>query len=258
MIIIGHRGASGYAPEHTFAAWDLALDMGVDYIEQDLQMTADGILIVLHDETLDRTTSGTCQGPVNRKSFADLQRCDAGTWFNRTFPERARDHFIGQRIPSLDQVLTRYAGRARFYVETKKPASAPGMEEALLDLLASHRLRPTSRNDSRVIIQSFSAASLIRISAADPDIPLVQLLSRRETSWTIRRRLGTIREYACGIGPQFRSVDDRLIAAVHELGMVIHPYTVNDEPVMHRLARAGVDGMFTDFPDILARVCGRP
>ena len=256
MIVIGHRGASGHAPEHTFAAWDIAIDMGVDYIEQDLQMTADGVLVVLHDETLDRTSGGLCRGPVSRRTFREIANCDVGAWFNTAFPERARDNFAGQRIPSLDDVLARYAGRARFYIETKKPAAAPGMEEALLDLLHRHDLRPTSTPDHPVIIQSFSAASLMKIRAADPDIPLVQLFSRRETSWTIRLQLDAVARYAYGIGPQFRTVDARLVAAAHARDIVVHPYTVNDEPVMRRLIRVGVDGMFTDFPDVLIRASG--
>jgi len=258
MIVIGHRGASGHAPEHTFAAWDIALDMGADYLEQDLQMTADGVLVVLHDETLDRTSGGLCRGPVSRRTFDEISHCDVGTWFNAAFPERARDAFAGLRIPSLDAVLTRYAGRTRFYIETKNPQSAPGMEQALLDLLARHDLAPAQPGDDRVIIQSFSATSLRRIRTADANIPLVQLFSRRETSWTIRRRLDTVASYAHGIGPQFRNVDSRLVAAARTRGIVIHTYTVNDEPVMRRLIQAGVDGMFTDYPDLLVRVCRPP
>jgi glycerophosphoryl diester phosphodiesterase len=87
VIIIGHRGASGYAPEHTFASWDLALTMSVDYIEQDLQMTSDGVLVVMHDPTLDRTTSGS--GEVIRHTLAEVQALDAGSWFDRAHTARA-------------------------------------------------------------------------------------------------------------------------------------------------------------------------
>jgi glycerophosphoryl diester phosphodiesterase len=254
VIIIGHRGAAGHAPEHTFASYDLALGMGVDYLEQDLRMTQDGVLVVLHDETLDRTTGGTCRGPVNRRTLAAISDCDAGSWFNVAFPDRARTEFAGQRIPTLDAVLARYSGRARFYIETKKPESATGMEEALLALLDQHGLRAAAPDDSRVIIQSFSATSLREIRDVDPRLPLVQLFSRRETGWTIRRKLDAVAKYANGIGPQFGCLDPRLIMAAHDCGLVVHPYTVNDEPVMRRLMHMGVDGMFTDYPDRLARM----
>src|SRR6185436_18987798 len=83
VLDIAHRGASGHAPEHTFAAYDRAVKMDADYIEQDLQMTADGVLVVLHDETLDRTTD--CTGPVKSKTLAEIKQCDAGSWFSAKF-----------------------------------------------------------------------------------------------------------------------------------------------------------------------------
>ena len=121
---IGHRGASGHAPEHTFPAYDLALADGADYIEQDLQLTKDGVLIVLHDATLDRTARGpqeNCTGPVIGKTLAQIRTCDAGTWFNERFPDRARPEYAGLVIPTLDEVFTRYGNRVRYYIETKNP-----------------------------------------------------------------------------------------------------------------------------------------
>src|SRR5919107_3041481 len=98
VLNVGHRGASGYAPEHTIPAYDLALKMGADYIEQDLQLTKDGVLVVLHDETLDRTARptaesapGDCTGLVREKTLAQIKTCDVGSWFNDTYPQYARD-----------------------------------------------------------------------------------------------------------------------------------------------------------------------
>ena len=89
VLNIGHRGASGLAPEHTFAAYDLALSQGADYIEQDLQVTKDGVLVVIHDATLDRTATGpaaNCTGAVRDKTLAQIKTCDVGNWFNAAFP----------------------------------------------------------------------------------------------------------------------------------------------------------------------------
>src|SRR4029078_9787698 len=89
VLNIGHRGASGYAPEHTIASYDLALALGADYIEQDLQLTKDGVLVVLHDPTLDRTARGeaaNCTGLVIEKTLAQVKTCDVGSWFNDAFP----------------------------------------------------------------------------------------------------------------------------------------------------------------------------
>jgi len=252
MIVIAHRGASFYAPEHTFASWDLALDMGADYLEQDLQMTADGVLVVLHDDTLDRTTGGRCTGRVIDHTLVEVQQCDAGSWFNRAHPERAAPAYAGQRIHTLDEVLTRYADRASFYIETKNPEDAPGMEEALLALLERHGLRGAAATDWRVLIQSFSEASLRKIHALDPGLPLIQLVRARWASAeTIRARLPEIREYAVGIGPSWRDVDERLVEAARSQCVEVHPYTVNEPARMEELARKGVTGMFTDVPDLL-------
>jgi glycerophosphoryl diester phosphodiesterase len=252
MLVIGHRGAAGYAPEHTLASYDLALRMGVDYLEQDLQMTRDGVLVVLHDETLERTTGGACRGRVIDRTLAELRGCDVGGWFNAAYPTRARPEFEGQVIPTLDEILRTYADRSSFYIETKNPETAPGMEEALLELLDRHGLRDAAASDWRVVIQSFSERSLRRIHELDPSLPLVQLIRGRwATSRTIRARLPSIAEYAIGIGPSWRDVDARLVDAARRLCMEVHPYTVNDPGAMERLAGMGVSGMFTDFPDLL-------
>jgi glycerophosphoryl diester phosphodiesterase len=266
VIVIAHRGASAYAPEHTLAAYDLALEMGADYIEQDLQMTSDGELIVLHDATLDRTARGAgCTGEVILRTLSAVQSCDVGSWFNENDPARARPEFSTQRVPTLARVLERYRGRANFYIETKNPEEAPGMEEKLVAQLKRHGLLaaptwqatpgdPTSpwRALPRAVIQSFSEASLRKVRSLAPGLPLVQLFERGASSADPAATLDRIVEYAAGIGPHWEDADETLIAAAHARGLVVHPYTVNDEAEMHRLMRLGVDGMFTDRPDVLA------
>jgi glycerophosphoryl diester phosphodiesterase len=250
MLVIAHRGASGYAPEHTFAAYDLALRLGCDYLEQDLQMTRDGVLVCMHDETLDRTAGG-CTGRIIDRTWHEIENCDVGSWFNRAVPDRARAAFAGERIPTLDDVLARYRNRTAFYIETKVPEAAPGMEEELLRLLARHDLVDAARDEWRVLIQSFSEASLRRIAARDAQLPLIQLIAARTTSVRIQALLDRIGSYAVGIGPERGDVDRALVAAAHARGLHVHPYTVNDRAEMQRLTDAGVDGMFTNFSDRL-------
>jgi glycerophosphoryl diester phosphodiesterase len=243
-------GASGYAPEHTFASYDHALALGADNIEQDLQMTSDGVLVVLHDDTLDRTTS--CRGRVSAHTVAEIRGCDAGSWFNRAHPERARAEYANERVPTLDEVFTRYADRASFYIETKNPEDAPGMEEALLALLDRHDLRGAAAREWRVLIQSFSEASLRKIHGLDPSLPLIQLVAQRgESRRSLRARLPAIAEYAVGIGPALRLVDGALVESARAHCLEVHPYTVNDSGQMSRLTALGVSGMFTDVPDRL-------
>jgi glycerophosphoryl diester phosphodiesterase len=254
VIVIAHRGASGHAPEHTFAAWDAALDMRAEYLEQDLQMTADNVLIVLHDDTLDRTTGGQCRGPVRQRTLASIADCDAGSWFNQAWPARARPEFAELKIPTLQEVLERYEGRARFYIETKNPRAAPGMEEELLRLIGKHGLldRPDDALPT-VIVQSFSVASLRKLHMLEPRLPLVRLFGRHHTGFTLRRLLPRVARYAIGIGPSRADTDERLVRAAHAAGLLVHPWTVNEPMQIRRFERIGVDGIFTDFPDRIAR-----
>src|SRR5919199_3213688 len=102
VVNIGHRGASGLAPEHTFASYDLALKLGADYIEQDLQMTKDGVLVVMHDKTLNRTATAPeglparyCRGPVIKRTLEQIKQCDVGSWFNEEYPQHAKPGYVG-------------------------------------------------------------------------------------------------------------------------------------------------------------------
>ncbi|CAA9428713.1 MAG: Glycerophosphoryl diester phosphodiesterase [uncultured Rubrobacteraceae bacterium] len=264
VLNIGHRGASGYAPEHTIPAYDLALKMGADYIEQDLQLTKDGVLVALHDETLDRTARptaesepGDCTGLVREKTLAQIKTCDVGSWFNEAFPQHARDEYVGLRIPTLEEVFQRYEKSANYYIETKSPESAPGMEEELLRLMDEYGLTKPAADKWQVLIQSFSPASLQKIHTLDPSLPLIQLFSSRETSGTIQARLDATATYAVGIGPSKSDVDKPLVDAAHARCLDVHPYTVNETPEMESLIAVGVDGMFTNFPDRLEAVLGK-
>jgi glycerophosphoryl diester phosphodiesterase len=234
--------------------------MGADYIEQDLQLTRDGVLVALHDATLDRTARGPaeqCTGRVIEKTLAQLRTCDVGAWFNERFPQDARPEYVGLRIPTLDEVLSRYGHRARYYIETKNPEEAPGMEEALLRALDAHGLRAGAAERRQVLIQSFSEASLRKIHGLDPSLPLVRLYEGTMNSAAIRATLDETMGYAVGIGPAQGSVDGALVEAAHARCIDVHPYTVNEVPDMRSLLALGVDGMFTNFPDRLDALLGR-
>ena len=176
VVNIGHRGASGYAPEHTLAAYDLALALGADYIEQDLQITSDGVLVVLHDTTLDRTARGAaenCTGLVSTKTLAQIKTCDVGRWFNDANPTLARPEYVGLQIPTLEEVFARYGRLVNYYIETKSPDTADQMEERLLALMAQHRLRKLARRLAGVdpVVQRREPAEDPRarsVATADP------------------------------------------------------------------------------------------
>jgi len=247
FLVVAHRGASGSAPEHTFAAWDLALAQGADVIEQDLQLTADGVLVVLHDDSLTRTVRGPgCTGAVRDQTWAALRTCDAGSWFNARYPARARAEYAQERIPTLDSVFTRYGSRVRYHIETKAPESAPGMEDSLLAVIDRHGLRAHAHSGG-IFFQSFSAASLQRLRARDAKLWLVQLMDEAPEG-SLDAALDSIARYALGVGPSRRFVDQRFVDAAHARRLVVHPYTVNELAEIQRLRALGVDGMFTDFP----------
>ncbi len=254
VAIVAHRGASGWAPEHTVAAYDLALSLRADFIEQDLQRTKDSVLVILHDETMDRTLRGTgCQGKVSERTLAELKRCDAGSWFNERNAGKAQAMFARERVVTLDELLDRYRDTVRYYIETKNPEDAPGMERQLLETLDRHGLR-SAAHDGRVLLQSFSARSLQLMGTMDRKLVLVQLLDRVGAGRDVGALLDSVARYAQGVGPNRVDATATFIQLAHARCLVVHPYTVNLETDMRQLARDGIDGMFTDYPDRLRKV----
>jgi glycerophosphoryl diester phosphodiesterase len=166
FILIAHRGASAYAPEHTIPAYDLAVKSGADYIEIDLQMTKDGELIALHDSEVDRTTNGS--GIAVTQTLDEIKALEAGSWFNEQFPLLADPSYEKVEIPTLEEIFQRYGRSANYYIETK----SPGMEEKLINLLRKHSL---VHSESKIIIQSFHRKSRRKIHELEPGIPLIQL-----------------------------------------------------------------------------------
>jgi glycerophosphoryl diester phosphodiesterase len=261
ISVIAHRGASGHAPEHTWPAYELAMEMGVDFLEPDLQMTRDGHLIAFHDATLDRTArgpTGSCTGPVAARTLDEVRRCDVGGWFNERHPEQRRLAFEGQQVVTLDELFARWGNRVRWYPETKNPEETPGMEEALLELIRRHGLRDAAVEWGQVLIQSFSPASLHHLRSLDPELPLVQLLpGDAMDERPAEAVLQEIATYAQGVGPAHTLVDASFMAAARAAELLVHPWTVDDPREMGRLITLGVDGIFTNFPDRLMTLLGR-
>jgi glycerophosphoryl diester phosphodiesterase len=253
IAVIAHRGASAYAPEHTNAAYTLAIDQGADYIEQDVQLTEDGQLVVLHDPSLDRTARGPaeqCTGFVSEKTVDDLATCDVGTWFNEAHPDLAEERFARQRILLLSEVLQDYGGNIRFYIEVKAPGDQPGMVDELLAVLDGADLDTTDPDLPPVVIQSFSAESLEEIHERRPDLPLVQLIRQGEPV-PDDEALDAIAAYAVAIGPPKEIVTRDLVDAAVSRCLDVHPYTVDETSEMGSMLDAGVGAMFTNKPDQL-------
>jgi glycerophosphoryl diester phosphodiesterase len=180
-----------------------------------------------------------------------------GVWFNEANPALARPEYVGLQIPTLDEVFARYGRRINYYIETKSPDSADRMEERLLALLDRHRLRKPAARRWGVLIQSFSAASLQKIHALDPSLPLIQLGLVFGTDVQLAQDLDTVASYAVGIGPAAVLMDPSVVTQAHARCLVVHPWTVDQPGDMAMLLDLGVDGMFTDVPDELDEVLGR-
>ncbi len=256
VAVIAHRGASAYAPEHTTAAYTLAVEQGADYLEQDVQLTADGELVVLHDPVLDRTARGpaaSCTGPVSEKTVADLTSCDMGSWFNEAHPDLAEATFSSQRLLRLADVLDDYGDEVRYYIEIKAPDEQPGMVDALLEVLAEHGPEADDPVLPPVVVQSFSAEALRQIHERRPELPLVQLIPAVGTA-PDGAALDGIAEYAVAIGPAKELVTRELVEAAAERCLDVHPYTVEDSSEMAGLLDLRVGGLFTNSPDVLRRL----
>jgi glycerophosphoryl diester phosphodiesterase len=248
QVIIAHRGASGHAPEHTFAAYDLALQMGAEYIEQDISPTADGVLVCLHDTTLERTARGpaeNCTGAVTDKTLAQLRTCDFGSWFNEAFPDRARPEYVGQPIPTLEEVFQRYGTSANYYIETKTSAGeSDSVERKLYELIREYGLYDGMVQRRQVLVQSFQPNSLLAMQQIDPAVPLIQL-----TPAATLLLLPIAATYAIGVGPPATDVTPALVEQAHSLRLAMHPYTINETEDLEAMAALCVDGLFTNFPD---------
>ncbi len=208
--VIAHRGASMELPEHTFAAFDLALRQGADALELDLRATADGHVVVLHDPTLARTHGDP--RPVAQVRLADLPAAPA--------------------VLTLAGVLERYAGVARLLLELK-PGGAP--VEAVVRQVTGTR---------GVVLQSFDRFALRRAARCAPGLAVAPLYTSRPTA----RQLDRAARGAEGVGVPHELVDAALVGAVHRRGLRLRAYTANEPAELLRLAALGVDGLITDAP----------
>jgi glycerophosphoryl diester phosphodiesterase len=230
---IAHRGASGRAPENTRAAFAAALDLGAEAIELDVQLSADGELVVIHDETLDRTTDGA--GPVGDRSAAELAALDAGVWFA---PE-----FAGERIPRLADVLAQVRDRVTLNVEIKSARDLGVIEPKLAALVAAEHAAEW------VVFSSFHSEGVRNMRAAAPWARLGVLCDEDPRT----RGLALANEVnAEMLIPGRRWLDARIVEEAHVRGLDVWVWTVNEPGEMRRLIALGVDALFSDYPERFA------
>jgi glycerophosphoryl diester phosphodiesterase len=271
--LVAHRGASAYAPEHTLEAYRLALEQGADYVEQDLQITKDGVLVCLHDLTLERTTNveevfpdrfklenGNKRWYVSDFTLAEIKQLDAGSWFDKKF--------AGAKVPTWQEAIDLVRGKAGLYPETKGPevygSRGFDMEKLVLGQLRKNKL-PDKKTP--VLIQSFSPESLRKMKVElKTKVPLVLWIDpRMQKEWLTADGLKKAKEFVVGIGPAKILVDGKpeLVKLAHDTGLSVTPYTSNEktrgrfatvrDELQYYLYTVGVDAFFTDNPDHFPR-----
>ncbi len=248
---IAHRGASRYAPENTISAFDLALEQGTRFIELDVQLSSDGVPVIHHDDSLARTVRVDGR-PVNQRvsevSSTDLAQWDAGSWFNTQYLDEARPEYESEHVPTLEEVFGRYGTQFGYFIEMKGSSDdAAALVMNCVGLIDMYRL------PGQVWLLSFDVDLLRRASSIDPRLSLIQSFDESLRSDHIVDLLESLR-YAGGIAIPSVSAHGTLVRAAHELGLGVYTYTVNDERTMAGLMRIGVDGIFTDRPDLLTGV----
>jgi glycerophosphoryl diester phosphodiesterase len=274
--LVAHRGASAYAPEHTLEAYRLALEQGADFVEQDLAVTRDGVLVCIHDLTLERTTNveevfpdrsvedKTGAAPARRWlvgdfTLAELKRLDAGSWFNQKF--------AGSRIPTFQEAIDLIKGKAGLYPELKDPAfyrKRGVMPEALLaGELKKNGLLADARTP--VIIQSFDETTIRQLARDLPGVSRVILVEPFDAArLDSPEKVRAIAAWATGLGPNKAIVDKlpELVAWAHSAGLTVTPWTFRASTTTYPSVRDemakflygyGVDALFTDNPDQFPR-----
>jgi glycerophosphoryl diester phosphodiesterase len=276
--IVGHRGASAYAPENTIPALQLAADQGATYVEYDLQPTKDGVLVLLHDETLERTTDveevfpqrfrevkGADGAMVKRWylsdfTFAEVQKLDAGVWFDAKFK--------GTRIPSHVQAIEAMKGKCGLFIELKAPEkyAAKGYDvegTTLAELKKAGLDQPYVDAKTPVLIQSFDLSSVQKLTnTLKTKLPVHFLYSKRDQAkWTTAEGMKQIRGFATGISPEKDVLVENPKAAewARAAGLAVTPYTYRSTAVKgyadvsaemaHYLKTYQLDGLITDNPD---------
>lgn len=236
IINMAHRGFSGYYPENTMLAFRKAVETGCDGIETDLHMTKDGVIVICHDEKIDRTTDGT--GFIGNYTYEELSKFDAGIKYG--------EHFKRERIPSIDEFLN-YVKDKNLLINFELKNNIILYKELEKKVIQKVYDFGMERN---IILSSFNHYSMIRVKEIDSSI---------KTGLLYEATLYKVDEYAEMVGadalhPFYPAIMDKIVVEdIKKKGIIINAYTVNDEEDMKKLIRLGIDGIITNYPDKLKK-----
>lgn len=231
-VIIGHRGASLYAPENTMASFNMALEQSAAAIEFDVKLTSDDQVVVIHDPQVERTTDG--QGLVSKLSLDSIKKLDAGSWFS--------NRFIGERIPTLEEVFDSFGRKTLMNIElTNYTTPSDNLVERVIDLVNRMNLK------DHVYFSSFMASNLIRATKLLPGCG-IGYLTYAGPARLFQNIIQPSPSSLDSVNPHYSAVTIRMVQREHSKGRRVLVYTVNNPDEMRRLFLLGVDGVFTDDP----------
>jgi glycerophosphoryl diester phosphodiesterase len=243
-----HRGAAAMAPENTHAGFDYARHTRAEFIEIDVQLSADRVPVLVHDATLARTTNAIEVFPgresyrVGEFTWAELQQLDAGSWYH---PDFARE-----RIPRLEEVIVHARSGAGINIELKDPADSPGVEQVVADVLAADDRWHALNRRGGLVVSSFDLESLASFHALRPDVPVSGI-------GPVPSDDAALASYAIWMdswATNYRTMDPADVVRVQAAGLRLIVYTVNSVEHMRQMIDLGVDGIVTDAPQVLQRV----
>ncbi|MDQ0580309.1 glycerophosphodiester phosphodiesterase [Streptomyces rishiriensis] len=250
--VIAHRGASARAPENTLEAVDEAASLGIPWVENDVQRTKDGRLVVIHDDSLRRTTDaeevypGRAPWKVRDFTAAEVARLDAGSWFGAGY--------TGARVPTLEEYVDRVEHHhQKLLLEVKNPELYPGIERQTLEVLSNEGWLDRRHLTNRLIVQSFSADSLRTVHELEPGVR-TGLLGMPAVA-----DLPGYAGFADLVNPSYASLSPAYVSAVHALAgphgkpMKVFAWTVDDPATAQAVAGYDVDGVITNKPDVVRR-----
>jgi glycerophosphoryl diester phosphodiesterase len=252
-LVMAHQGGNGLWPDNTFYAFERAVDLGVDVLEMDVHSTADDVLVVIHDSTLDRTTSG--RGPVHDLTLAEIEALDAAYHWTpddgQNYPYRGQ----GITVPTLEELFVAFP-QMPMNVEIKQ--AEPSIAAPLCRLIRAYGMA------DKVLVVSFHDETTAEFRRTCPEVVTGTTQDEVLTLFVLGKVLGE-RTYSPAAGavqvPEYRSglhvITPRLVDAAHNRNLQVHAWTINDEVDMQRLIDLGVDGIITDYPDRLLQLLGR-
>lgn len=228
--IIAHRGFSSVAPENTLIAFQKAIESKADYFELDVHKTKDDSVVVIHDASVDKTSSNDRKGKVTEMTYSELTSVEVG------YSKKFGDKYKNEKIPTLREALELAKGKIKVCIEIK----VYGVEEAVLKTVNELGMR------DQVIIFSFYYPVLAKIRKLDKDIPVLFLISEANELTVDYAKV--IEANAIGVGRK-TTITKEFLNLAHEQGIEVWKWTVNDEAEMQQLIDVGLDGLITDFPD---------